>query len=234
MAYPTNRVISGAYYAAGIVSRGFETVTGQQETDGLNFLNDIIGDKTVQNGLIPYYQEYDLTAVIGQEKYYIEDLISIDTFTFFIDSVRYQTTNQHRREYFGSSRADEIRSLPGSWHMEREFGGAALYIYFKPDIAYPMTIWGQFRLAEVALGQDLSLTLDRFYINYLKYELAMRLCEEYNYTVPPGVARQWQKYVNEISKKSGPLDMRMQKISSLQRRGGINYGQVNIGKGWIT
>lgn len=234
MAYTTNQLISNAYYGSGIVSRGFETVTGQQESDGLIFLNDIIGDKTVQSGLIPYYEKYDFTAVVGQEKYYIENLINVDTFTFFIDSVRYQTTWQARREYFGSSRADSIQSLPGAWHLEREFGGASMYIYFKPDTDYPLTIWGQFRLSEVALGQDLSLTLDRFYINYLKFELMVRLCDEYNYTVPMGVARQWRQYVNEISKKSGPLDVQMQKISSLQQRGSINYGQVNIGKGWVT
>lgn len=234
MAYTTENLISDAYYGSGIVSRGFETVTGQQESDGLGFLNDILADKTVQNGLIPYYEEYDFTAVTGQEKYYIENLISVETFTFFIDSIRYQTTWQARREYFGSSRADSIQSLPGSWHLEREFGGASIYIYFKPDQDYPLTIWGQFRLAEVSAGQDLSLTLDRFYTNYLKFELMVRLCDEYNYSVPPGVQRQWKRYVDQISKKSGPIDLRMEKLSSLQKRGGINYGQVNIGKGWVT
>lgn len=234
MAYPTSQLISGAYYAAGIVSRGFETVTGQQESDGLIFLNDILGDKTIQSALIPYYEKHEFTAVVGQEKYFIQNLISIDTFTFFIDSIRYQTTWQGRREYFGSSRAETIQSLPGSWHFEREYDGASIYIYFKPDQTYPLTIWGQFRLSEVTIGQDLSLTLDRFYINYLKYELAVRLCEEYNYSIPQGVNQQWRKYINEISKKSGPLDMRLQKMSSLQKRGGINYGQVNIGKGWVT
>lgn len=234
MAYTTENLVADAYYGSGIVSRGFETVTGQQASDGLDFLNDIIADKTVENGLIPYYEEYSFTAVDGQEKYYIENLINIDTFTFFIDSVRYQTTWQGRREYFGSSRADSIRSLPGSWHLEREFGGASLYIYFKPDQAYPLVVWGQFRLSQVTAGQDLSLTLDRFYTNYLKFELMVRLCDEYNYSVPPGVARQWKRYVDAISKKSGPIDLRMQKMSSLQKRNGINYGQVNIGKGWVT
>lgn len=234
MAYTTLQLINNAYYESGIVSRGFETVGGQQANDGLQFLNDLIADKTVENGLIPYYDEYDFTAVAGQEKYFIQDLINIDTFVFYIDTVRYQTENRARREYFGSSRADNIQSLPGSWHMERCFGGANLYIYFKPNQAYPLTIWGQFRLQEVSINQDLSLTLDRFYINYLKFDLAARLCAEYNYTVPPGVAKALANYEDSISKRSGPLDMRLTKLSSLQRRGGINYGQVNIGKGWIA
>lgn len=234
MAYTTLQLINNAYYESGIVSRGFETVSGQQANDGLLYLNDLIADKTVENGLIPYYQQYDFVAVTGQEMYFIPDLITIDTFVFFIDTVRYQTENRARREYFGSSRADNIQSLPGSWHMERCFGGANLFIYFKPNENFPLTLWGQFRLAQVVINQDLSLTLDRFYINYLRYDLAARLCAEYNYTVPPGVAKALANYEDSISKKSGPMDLRLVKLSSLQRRGGINYGQVNLGHGWVN
>jgi len=233
MAYTTLELITRAYYEAGIVSRGFETVSGSQASDGLIFLNDLLADKTVENGLIPYYEEYNFNAVIGQEKYFIENLINIDTFVFYIDTVRYQTLNKGRREYFGTSRADNIQSLPGSWHMERTFGGADLYIYFKPDQNFPLTIWGQFRLNEVTLNQDLSLTLDRFYINYLKVDLANRLCAEFNYSVPPGVTSALNKIEDAISKRSGPMDLRLIKLSSLQRRGSINYGQVNLGHGWI-
>jgi hypothetical protein len=234
MAYTTLQLINNAYYESGIVSRGFETVSGQQATDGLQFLNDLIQDKTVENGLIPYYEEYDFVAVNGQEQYFIPNLIEIDTFVFFIDSIRYQTQNRGRREYFGTSRAKDIRSLPGSWHMERCFGCANLFIYFKPNQAFPLTIWGQFRLNEVTINQDLSLTLDRFYINYLKFDLANRLCAEYNYNVPPGVAKQLSKYEDNISKKSGPMDLQLTKLSSLQKRGGINYAQVNLGHGWVS
>jgi hypothetical protein len=234
MAYTTLQLINNAHYESGIVSRGFETVSGQQAKDGLQFLNDLIADKTVENGLIPYYQQYDFAAVTGQERYFIPDLIEVDTFVFYIDTVRYQTENRARREYFGTSRADNIQSLPGSWHMERCFQGANLYIYFKPNENFPLTLWGQFRLQQVTINQDLSLTLDRFYINYLKFDLAARLCAEYNYTIPGAVAKELAKYEDNISKKSGPMDLRLVKLSSLQRRGGINYGQVNIGKGWVS
>lgn len=234
MAYTTLQLINNAYYESGIVSRNFETVSGQQAQDGLQFLNDLLADKTVRNGLIPYYSQHDFVAVAGQEEYFIQDLIEVDTFVFYINTVRYQMENKGRREYFGTSRADNILSLPGSWHMERCFGGANLYIYFKPNTAYPLTIWGQFRLQSVVINQDLSLTLDRFYINYLKFDLANRLCAEYNYSVPPKVAQTLKQYEDDISKRSGPLDMRITKLSSLQRRGGLNYGQVNLGKGWVT
>lgn len=234
MAYTVLQLISNAHYDAGIVARGFETVSGQQTQDGLQFLNDILQDKTVDNGLIPYYEKYSFTAVANQEMYFIPNLIAIDTFVFYINTIRYQTQPRGRRDYFGSSRADNIQSLPGSWHLERCFGGANLFIYFKPAEAYPLEVWGQFRLAEVTLNQDLSLTLDRFYINYLKFDLAVRLCAEYNYSVPPEVARQHKKYEDMISKKSGPMDLQMTKLSSLQKRGGLNYAQINIGRGWVV
>lgn len=234
MSYTTLQLINNAYYESGIVSRGFELVTGQQVTDGLQFLNDLIDDKTIEKTLIPYYTQYDFAAVIGQEKYFIPNLIEMETFVFFIDSVRYQTENRARREYFGTSRADNIESLPGSWHLERCYGGANLYIYFLPSQNFPLTLWGLFRLHEVTINQDLSLTLDRFYINYLKFDLANRICAEYNYSVPPGVAKALAKYEDNISKRSGPIDLRLVKLSSLQRRGGINYGQVNLGHGWVN
>ena len=88
MAYTTLQLINNAYYESGIVSRGFETVGGQQATDGLQFLNDLLQDKTVENGLIPYYQKYNFNAVAGQETYIIQDLIEVDTFVFYIDTVR--------------------------------------------------------------------------------------------------------------------------------------------------
>lgn len=234
MAYTTLQLVNNAYYESGIVSRGFETVSGDQAINGVQFLNELIADKTIDKSMIPYYQQYDFAAIAGQESYFIPDLIEIDTFVFFIDTVRYQTTPRNRREYFGTSRANDIQSLPGSWHLERKYGGATLYIYFKPDQNFPLSIWAKFRLSSVTINQDLSLTLDQFYINYLKFELAERLCTEFNYSVPPGVQRALNKYEESISKQSTPLDLQLTKLSSLQRRGGINYGQVNIGHGWVT
>lgn len=234
MAYTVLKLITNAYYESGVVSRGFETVTGQQTTDGLDYLNDLLGEKTVEQGLIPYYEKYSFPAIIDEERYFIPDLINIDTFVFFIDSVRYATVPTARREYFGTSRADNIQSLPGRWHLEREFGGASIYIYFKPDQNYPLEVWGQFRLNEVTINQDLSLTLDRFYITFLKFELAERICAEMNFSVPPKVEMTLKKLRDNISKKSAPMDLQLMKLSSLQRRGGLNYGTVNIGKGWVS
>lgn len=233
MTYTTNQLISGAYYASGIVSREFETVSGAQVGDGLLWLNNIITEKDVDEGMIPYESTYTFTAVTGQETYTIPDLIQIDTLVFYLDSVRYAMQYQKRNAYFGSSRVENIQTLPFEWFFERQFGGGNLYIYFKPDRNYPMEVHGIFRLPSVALGQDLSLTLDEFYTTYLRYALADRICAEYNYTTPDNVVRQLAKYEAFINKKSRVLDLSLNKVSTLHTRGGVNWAFVNLSKGWV-
>lgn len=233
MAYTTNQLISGAYYAAGVVSREFETVSGSQIGDGLIWLNNIITEKTVDEGMIPYESTYNADFVVGQETYFIPDLIQIDTLVFFLDAVRYAMKYEQRNAYFGSSRVENIQTLPFEWYFENAFGGGNLYIYFSPDRAYPMEIHGIFRLPSVTLGQDLSLTLDEFYITYLRYALADRICAEFAYTTPENVVRQLSKYEAFINKNSRVLDLRISKTSTLQKRGSFNWAFINLGHGWV-
>lgn len=339
MAYSVINLIANAYYASGIVSRDFQTVSGPQMDAGLQFLNDILADKTIEKDMIPYFTRYQFFAVAGQEQYYIPNLEQLETLVFFINDIRYQMREIDRKIYFGASRANNINSLPFNYHLERCFGGANLFLYFFPQTNYPMEAWGTFRLSGVVLNQDLgansgaanlgactfiptlgpatllpgqlvvnnvdlagtyanvtalinyinmgvvpmitaqligtqfylnayqgtnifvstsgdsgftnSITfanfstqygplnqtflpqgLDQFYINYLKYSLADRLCTEYNFIVPPGVAKQLLQYQVWISKRSAPLDMTQQKISTFSNGNTISYGQVNLGLGW--
>lgn len=437
MVYTTTKLINNAYYATGIVGREFETVQGYQLEVGLNLLNEIIADKTINTEMVPYIQQYQFYGIVGQEKYFIPNLIEIEAITFFLNGkqVRYSIQKRNRKDYFGSPRANNINSLLTSYHMERSPGGADVYFYFFPDQAYPITITGTFRIPPVVYEQDLasywatinlgqvaigggplvltnttilgtgtlaagelvingvdlagtytspivlaaaiqinvpnttalavglsiilsnnvaplilatlgtvttngvtfanfnttagaftltqqppghlspgqlvinsidlmgayataqdlvtyintgivpnvtallvnndltlnatnavainlstlgfvtpsyitfqyfstisgqlnqtynSAYLDQFYIDYLKYELADRICTEYNMDVPPGVAKQLAKFEAQIRKQSAPIDLSMQKISTMDRSGFINYGQANLGKGWST
>lgn len=235
MAYTTNELITNAFYASGVVSREFETVSGSQIGDGLNWLNEIIDEKTVDDGMIPYESTYTFTAVPGQEIYPIPNLIAVDTLVFFLNSVRFSMDYNKRNNYFGSNRVDNIQTLPYQWYFERQFGGGNLYIYFTPDKSYPMELHGTFRLSEVALFQNLSLSLDRFYITYLKYCLADRICSEYNYVTPPNVVKQLGKYEGWIDKKSKLLDLRLEKISSLRdQHTTYSWSYINLGRGFTV
>lgn len=243
MAYTVSNLISGAYNLSGIVSRDFEQISAPQLDLGLESLNDLLGEATAESGLIPYYKQYDFVSIAGQEVYFIPNLIEIDTFVFFIDQVRYATLGNQRQNYFGSPRAENILSLPFNWHMERTFipgagpgpvgAGVNLYVYFKPNQAYPMTIWGLFGLAAANFNDDLSLIYDRFYISYLRYALAERICDDYSYIVPNNITDRLAMMKASISKSSAEMDLTQNTISTVgEDNGGMNYGQVNLGHGW--
>lgn len=233
MAYLTSELIADSYYLSGIVSRDFETPTGAQMTDGLRLLNDVLADRTVDESTIPYTSKYTLVAVPGTAEYFIPDCIDVDTFVFYINTLRYQTRNQQRTEFRGSFRATNIQSLPWTWNFERKLNGGTLSLYFVPDTNYPLEIWGSFRLSSVTMFQDLSLTLDRFYTNFLQFLLVQRLCQFNSYVVPRDVAEQLERYFKWIGNNTNIMDLRMQKLSSLNGAVAINWGVVNLSGGWM-
>ncbi len=233
MTYLTSNLITDSYYLSSIVGRDFETPTGGQMSDGLRLLNDVLADRTVDNGTIPYSHKQLITATPGVSVYPIQDLINLEIFVFYIGDVRYETRNQQRYEFFGSFRAVNIQSLPFEWHFERNLNGGTLYLYFIPNQAYPLELWGTFRLSSVTEFQDLSLTLDQFYTNFLKYLLAQRLCEYNSWSVPQAIMIQLEKYYQWINKNTNVMDLRQRKVSSLATTTAINYGLVNLSNGWV-
>lgn len=241
MPYTVSDLISKAYYLSGIVSKDFETVSGPQFAEGLDCVNDILGDQTSDKSMIPYFTTQNFNGIIGQERYFIPGLIEATSLVFFLSTVRYSMNQIDRDSYFGLPRAETIESLPFTYHVERAFdpilmeAGANIYVYFLPNQAYLFQIWGKFALTSVALNQDLSLTIDRFYINYLKYQTAQRLCNDYNYEVPPSISVQLAEYEMQISKRSAIIDLSCRKVSTLNETDTqINYAQVNLGKGWTV
>lgn len=232
MAFTARQLITRAYYLSGIVARDFESVTGQQINDGLDILNEILSEEGVTTRLIPYYKEYTFNAVPGQEKYFTPGLLQIETITFTIDSVRYQMRGQGRYQYFATGRANNIQSLPYSWHYERVYNGSDIYLYFLPDTDYPIQVWGKFALDEVAtLDTDLTPTYERFYIKYLTYALSRDICEENQEAMPPQTMEQLGELEEKLTFVS-PIDLTMRKVSSLQSKNVFNYGQANLGRGW--
>jgi hypothetical protein len=234
MTYTVTKLITGAFYLSGVVSKEFQSVTGDQLGEGLEFLNDILGDVRINNDMVPYYSSQELIVAPGESVQFIPGLIQAETLTFFIQSIRYQMAPVGRDAFFGNSRAENITSLPLTYHVERAKGGANIYFYFKPNQEYAMQLWGQFGLEEATGNEDLSIIYDRFYINYLKYAVTSRICQEYGYSIPMEVSKQLEKYIDSISKKSAVLDLTNTITSTLGGGGALNYAQVNLGHGWVT
>ena len=164
------------------------------------------------------------------------------------NEVRYTMRKVDRKTYWGTPRANQVMSLPYQYYYERQFGGstntqpgvlpnplggASVYVYFLPVQAYTFQIWGIFAMQNVIQGQDLSQSLDQFYIDFLKFELAERICAEYDYSMPQGAAKQLDEYQLIIDKREQRLDLNQTQISPLtQTNDGINYAWANLSTGW--
>lgn len=230
MAYTSLTLITRAYYLSGVVARDLQTVTGSQISDGLFLLNALLGFKGTDLRLIPYFQEYDFPAVIGQEMYFIPGLDYVDSMTFNIGVVRYSMYDMTRKEYFATPRVDNIESLPFSYRVERTLNGSNVYLYFVPADTYTMKIYGKFKLSDVTLNQDLLLTYDTYYIEYLRYALAEYICSDYGVTF----ADQSRAKYMEIQKKLmdvSPPDLVIQKQTYFNKGPAIDWQFVNI-PGW--
>lgn len=273
MVYTVTQLVTDAFNCSGIVGKEFETVSGEQYTEGFQLLNSLLAKKTADKSGIPYFLRYSANFVIGQEQYLIPGLIDVSSMTFFIDSppsavipvppyatmptpfvqgttneVRYSMRKVDRKAYWGTPRANQIQSLPYQYYVERQFGGgtntqpgilpnpfggASIFVYFLPNVAYTFEIWGLFSLQNVTQAQDLSQSLDQFYIDFLKFELAERLCAEYDYNMPEGAAKQLESYQMIIDKRQQRLDLTQQQISPLaQTTDGVNYAWANLSTGW--
>jgi len=157
MTYSVTKLITEAYNSSSVVSRQFETIQGYQLNDGLLWLNQLLGDKALDSGDIPYItQQYAFNAVVGQETYFIPGLASIDALVFYIGSVRYQMNYVDRIKYFGSPRANNINALPVSYTYERVPGGCNIWVYFWPQQAFEFNVTGNFFIDSVTLNQDLQ------------------------------------------------------------------------------
>jgi hypothetical protein len=227
------QLIANAYYLSGIRSRSLEDVTETDTADGLELLNDILSEKSIDATLINYYSHTDFNAVPGEEEYDIPGLIEIDALTFNIGTVRYKMRRDFRKEYFGSSRVDDIKTLPFHYYAERQLGGMKLYLYFIPDEDYLMKITGKFSLTEITdPAQDIT-DLDRFYTSYLKYELASRICQFFQYDFPNQNMQTLGALRRDLEDMVG-LDLSIEKESMFPAKVVDPYGQANLGRGWTT
>ena len=232
MAYTARTLIARAWYLSGIVARRLQTVSGDQEANGLDLLNAQLEVKfATESRLLPYYTSYNGVFVPNQELYPIPNLAMADTMTFTINNIRYSMLSQSRKKYFGTGRANNIASLPYNYRFERTQGGTNLYVYFLPQTNWTFEIWGKFGLTDVTLDTDLSLTYDGFYIEYLRFALAKYMCVEYNRPFLPENEKTLMSYKKELANISPP-DMSISKISSLGRNSTLNYADINVGLGW--
>ncbi len=227
-----NELIAKAYYLSDIVSRELETVSGSQQADGLDMLNDLLVEKSAKGHLIPYYTHSSINTIPDQEDYFIPNLIDAEVITYNIKDIRYSMLRLKRKEYFGSPRADNVNSLPTSYHFERQLGGGRLYFYYLPNDVFRVNITGKFALSKVFGSQELSDGLDDFYVAYLKYALAERIAEFFNIEFSPGKKQTLYELERKVFEVATP-DLQIKKISTFGDVNYINWAYVNLGRGFV-
>jgi hypothetical protein len=229
--YPCSQLISRAWNLSGVVAREFETVSGQEGSDGLWLLNELLAEKSYDLKLIPYWGRIEFNLNQGQERYYIPNLFQVETFTFNIGQVRFPTFNSGRKQYFGDGRVDNIQSLPFEWHLERELDGCYFYVYYLPNQQYTAKITGKFALTNVEMETNLSQLYDLFYIRYLRYLLAETMDLEYDIEFAADKKAKLRQIEQKLLYVSPP-DLYMKKVSFFNNNAPFNYAHINISPAW--
>lgn len=258
MAYTAQQLVTRSWFLSGIVARNLQVPTGDQIYDGLQMLNDLLNFKQIETDLIPYWQYITFNAVPTQEFYFLPYVAEVETSTFNIGVVRYPMVSTSRTNYFGSSRVDNIYTLPFSFNFDRSVGGGTFGAYFIPDQAYPMKMKAKIFLVDVDLTTDLQNVTESFsnpyniptytpysfinngiqgydtsYLEYLRYALAQYMCSEYGVLFNPESEKILASYKRKLMYMSPP-DMSMKKLTILNanREPGYSWADVNIGMGW--
>lgn len=258
MTYTAQQLITRSWYLSGIVARNIQTPTGDQIYDGLEMFNDLLNFKQIETDLIPYWQYITFNSVPQQEFYFLPFVAEVETSTFNIGVVRYPMVSTCRTNYFGSSRVDNISTLPFSWNYERGVGGGTMGMYFIPDQEYPIKMKVKIFLVDVDLDIDLQNVTASFnntynipgytpyvfinngiqgydtsYVEYLRYALARYMCSEYGVEFNPESQRIFQSYQRKLMYMDPP-DLSMKKMSILQsdQSPGYSWGDVNVGQGY--
>jgi hypothetical protein len=145
--YTVNKLITNAFYLSKVRSKDFQTVGGDDITVGLDLLNEVLSELCINTKMIPYYTEYVTNAVVGQEEYFIPNLVEPFSITFNMDTVRYATSQLSRREFHGTTRIDDVTALPFNTRMERTVDVSSVILYLssmrspiKQHISSPETI----------------------------------------------------------------------------------------------
>jgi hypothetical protein len=156
MPYLAQELVTRSWYLSGIIARNLQTPTGDQITDGLRMLNDLLNFKQIEIDLIPYWTYIGFNLVANQEYYYLPNVAAIESGTFNVGVVRYPMVSTSRTAYFGSSRVDNISTLPFNWNFNRGEGGGTLSLYFLPDNNYTQKMMVKLFLNDVGLQDDLT------------------------------------------------------------------------------
>lgn len=228
MSYTVTQMISDAFFEAVIVARGAKTLTEENLATGLQYFNEVLGRTLIDEAIVPFYKKHEFNLLENIESYDIPYLISVETFDFFLNDVRFPLAKNDFRQYWGASKATNVDTLPNQYLCQRILGGAKASVSPNPSQTLPAVIWGTFGLTDATYNEDLREVYDVYYITYLRALLANMLCLAYGQEMPQKLATHLAEYDKLIRKRSAPLDLTMNVINPFNNRGGYSYVMANL------
>lgn len=226
-------MINRSLNLANILSRQLDQEDDEEGADGLFWLNSVLREKSSDGVLLPYYAHIPITAIPGQEVYFIANLVTAEILTYTLRGVRYSTRGENRNKYFGTTRAENISSLPYKWYWERVNGGMNIYLYFFPADTYLLTITGLPGLQKVDFNTEFDDFYDDFVQKLLMFELSDALCIFYKLSLPPRTAEKLKELRNKCM-NINPRDLSIKKQSLLGNANNLSYMQINLKDGWTA
>ena len=233
MAYSITKLITNAYYLSKVRSQDYQMVGGDDIEIGVDLFNEIQSESSINTKMIPFYKEIEFPCIVGQEKYYIPNLVQPISTTFNLQTVRYATNPMSRMKYHATTRVDGIRSMPFNCSFERVKGGCDLYVYFLPIANYPLKIWGKFAMEEITIDQlqeDLSLVYEMWYIRYLRYYLSREICNFFGISINPEVAAVLRK-IEGLLNDANYIDLTANTVNLYNDKAVLNWPMINLGRG---
>lgn len=224
-------LITKAYYHSGIVPRQAAEPSDTQSKDGLDLLNELLASFAIDGKGLPYTTHAQITIQTGVESYFVPNLVEVQALTYLLQQVRFPLIRDSRTQYFGSCRVEDIESLPYHYFSERQNGGTQIWFYFLPNQPFVTNITGLYAFSPLTFGDKLELVFDDYYVNYLMYRLAEKICAFYQMDFPEGTARELSRIESRINAVD-PADLALTTIKPFNSDKSINWGQVNLGRGW--
>jgi hypothetical protein len=236
-------VLTDAIYLSGLGGASLSTPTGDWINRALILLNDLLAERNSDGELLPYYEQIFVDAVADQQKYFIPKLAFLETCAVIIgDGVRLDMALSSRETFFQSNRVLNVSAIPQEYYSERiiqevdgEYvDGTQLWVYYLPQQStYQFQITGRFLIDDLTYDDDILEKFGRFYIPWIKYKLASRICDFYNMPFTP----QNMQTLTVLEAKMNDInayDYSMKKRASFAAGSMQNPASSRMSGGWWT
>lgn len=241
------QLLTFSIYLSGLRGAGLNTPIGDEITYALTIFNNLIAERNDDGQLLPYYQAVVLDSTVGTVdelgtySIFVPGLVSLETFGVLIDNdLRLFMYIATRDEFFNSNRVMDVAAIPYSYFPQRVIQdvdgtpteGVRIYTYFAPQEAvYRFQLTGRFSTDDFTLDSNIYGSFGQFYVNYLQYKVASRLCQYYQIPFSQVNTLELIKLERKVTDINA-YDLSMRKVAAFPANNCVNPGSIKFSGGW--